>query len=124
MKGYIPVPVHVAKSIAETFHKSMVVILCYDAAHQLTHTTTYGVEAYDKEQAAAAGQRCAAALGSDLAKKTDYEDFHRDYDAARYREALELLGKIRDRGGTSPRQLRQIERLLDDVGQGLRSDGS
>jgi hypothetical protein len=35
----------------------------------LTHTTTYGVRPWEKEQAAAAGQLCAKAVGSARTKK-------------------------------------------------------
>lgn len=121
---YLPVPVAAAKQIADVYQKSMVVILCYDPVYQLTHTTTYGREAFDKEQAAAAGEICTKAVGADLSKKTEYEDFHRNYDAARYREALELLKVIRASGGTTVPQLRQIERLLAATGFLCRWDGS
>ena len=59
MSQYQPIPVAIAKAIAEEFEKSSVVILAWDAKHKLTHTTTYGVTAFDKENAAAAGQICS-----------------------------------------------------------------
>lgn len=91
---YQPVPVETAKSIATEFNKSMVVILSYDAASGQTHTTTYGVSAVDKENAAAAGEKATAAIGSDLSRRVVFEDFHRDYDPARLKECLELLQEL------------------------------
>jgi hypothetical protein len=56
MSEYQPVPVSAAREIAAKFDKTMVVILAYDPAHQLTHTTSYGVSAFEKEQAASVGE--------------------------------------------------------------------
>ncbi len=120
MPEYCEIPVHVAKSIAETFQKDQVIILAFDAEHQLTHTTTYGKTAVDKENAAAAGELLSKTLGCDLGKKVEYEDFHRDYDPAIYRESLELLTLIARRGGTTAVQLQAIERLLKLTGRQLR----
>jgi len=117
---YHPVPVSVAVSIAENFQKSMVVILCYDPVHQKTHTTTYGVSAWEKEQAAAVGEICALAVGSDLSRKVDYEDFHKNYDPALYRESLELLKLIRARNGCTPPMCQQADRILKAAGWALR----
>ena len=65
---YHEVPVTVARAIAENFSKSQVVILAWDSVHQLTHTTTYGVTAADKENAAAAAtwarSRCTCSSAS------------------------------------------------------------
>lgn len=94
MPDYKPVPVEAARKIAVKFDKSMVVILAYDPAHQLTHTTTYGVSAIEKEQAAAAGELLARTIGADLNQKTEFEDFHKDYDPARYRQCQEALAGV------------------------------
>lgn len=94
MSEYKPVPVDIAKQIAESFDKSIVVLLCYDPTHNLTHTTTYGVNAYEKEQAAALGEMATQAIGCDLSQKVTYEDFHKNYDAARYKAAIEVLADI------------------------------
>lgn len=96
LTDYKPVPVSEARRIAATYSKSMVVILCYDAVHALTHTTTYGESAFEKERAAAVGKLCAETIGSDLSKTTCYEDFHRDYDPARYRELQEACRALFD----------------------------
>jgi hypothetical protein len=112
MSPYKPIPVAEAKRLSTDYAKSMVVILAWDPAHQLTHTTTYGVEAFDKENAAAVGVLCSKAIGSDMSKKQDFEDFHRDYDPALYRESLELLTTIRGRQGCTPQMLQQAERIL------------
>jgi hypothetical protein len=118
--GYLPVPVEIARSIAEQFEKSQVVILSFDPKRRLTHTTTYGVNAFDKENAAAAGEICARAVGCDLSQKQSYEDFHDSYEPALYREALELFKKIRARQGCTPAALQSIERILKAAGCGLR----
>jgi hypothetical protein len=91
MPEYQPVPVSEASRICDEYAKSMVVILCYDAKFQMTHTTTYGVSAFDKENAAAAGALVTKAIGADLSKKQTFEDFHASYDPAVYKQALELL---------------------------------
>lgn len=83
MSDYNPVPEDVARAIATKFSKSMVVILCYDPEHQLTHTATYGASALDKEQAAAVGEMCVKAVG-----------FHDDYDPAEFRGTQEQLADI------------------------------
>lgn len=120
MSEYQPVPVNVAKQIAESFQKSQVVILSYDQEHNLTHTTTYGVAAFDKEQAAAIGELVTKAIGCDMSKRVNYEDFHNDYDPALLREATEIFRTIRSRQGVTAVQLQQIERWLKAAGLGLR----
>src|SRR5512146_3127903 len=117
---YIPVPVEAAKAIAEQYQKDAVVVLSWDQAHQLTHTTTYGKSAFDKENAAAVGEICTKAIGCDLGKKQAFEDFHNDYDPARLREAEELLRMICRRQGTNPAMLQQIERWLRAGGDVVR----
>jgi hypothetical protein len=120
MSEYQPVPVAEAKRISDQYAKSMVVILVYDPVYCLTHTTTYGVSAFDKENAAASGEIAARALGSDLGRRQNHDDFHDDYSPALYREALEILKTIRSRNGTTPVQVQQIERLLKAAGNGVR----
>jgi hypothetical protein len=97
---HTPVPVEAAVHISHTYGKSMVVILAYDPLSQLTHTTTYGRTAVEKETAARAGEVLSKVLGCDLGLKKTFEDFHRDPDgmmAARHKEALELLsGAVND----------------------------
>jgi hypothetical protein len=120
MSEYHSIPVSVAKALAESYAKSMVVILAYDPEHRLMHTTTYGVSAFDKEQAAAVGQLASQAIGCDLSRKIEFEDFHNDYDPARYRECLELLKTIVARHGCTTPMVAQAERILTDAGLGVR----
>ncbi len=94
MPDYKPVPVEVARQIATQFEKSIVVIQAQDPVHQCLHTTTYGVSAFEKEQAAAAGRICSRALGVDWSQCINYEDFHKDYDPARYRQCQETLQAV------------------------------
>lgn len=95
MSEYLPVPVQAAKFLSERFRKSMVVILSFDPEFELTHCTSYGVQAFDKEQAAAIGERCVQEVcGGDLSRKVSFEDFHHNMDPARLREAQELLAAV------------------------------
>lgn len=91
MPDYQPIPVSVARKIAGQFAKSQVVILAYDPVHKVTQTTTFGVEPFDKENAAAVGKLCTEAIGCDLGKRQTFEDYHQDYSAANYKRALTLL---------------------------------
>ena len=112
MSAYKSVPVHVAKAISEQYDKSMVVVLAYDPVHELTHTTTYGVSAFDKENAAAAGEKATVALGGDLANRIEWEDFHSDMKPALFKESLELLRRIVDARWASDDDICQAERIL------------
>lgn len=90
---YVPVPVEVAREIAGRFGKSMVVILAYDPAHQLTHTTTYGQSALEKERAADVGDRCTKLIcGEGFEQKRTFEDY-RFVDAGKRAEAIEAMTK-------------------------------
>jgi hypothetical protein len=120
MGEYLEVPVIAAKEIAEKYQKQAVVILAYDEMAALTHTTTYGVSAYFKENAAAVGWICSEAIGCDLSRRHDYEDFHTDYQPALFKESVEILQQIARRQGCTPHQLQRIERLLKACGHGLR----
>jgi hypothetical protein len=83
------VPVEVAAQIAERFQKDIVIILCWDALNEQTHTTTWGHSANDKLVAAEAGETVTAAFGADVDKKRVYEDFR--LDAARWKEENDRL---------------------------------
>lgn len=120
MSEPIPVPVTIAKDIAEMFKKSQVVILSYDPEHNLTFTTTYGVTAFDKENAAATGELVTKAIGCDLGKKQAFEDFHSDYDPALYKQAKELIQKLFTRHDGSPWAIQQMEEFLKATGHRLR----
>ncbi len=120
MEPYLQVPVSVARDIAERFSKSQVVILCYDADHEMTHTTTFGRSAFDKENAAAVGEKLAQAVGGDLGRKQVFEDFHTDCSAAQFKEAVDLLQTIARRNGTTPQMIQQVERFLKTCGHTIR----
>jgi hypothetical protein len=81
---YRTVPVAAAAELAQRFSKDIVVILCWDALHNLVHTTTWGHSANDKLVAADAGETAAKAIGCDLKQQRTYEDFR--LDAARLKE--------------------------------------
>lgn len=93
MSEYKQVPVEVAKQISESYGKDIVIICCWNHEHSLLHTTTYGVSPKDKVSAATGGEICAKALMSDLARKTDYEDFRKDFDAGKQRAMEEAIKK-------------------------------
>lgn len=113
MNDYIPIPVEAAKQIAGQYQKSSVVILAYDERHEVTQTTTYGTTPFHKENAAAIGFICSQAIGCDLSKKQVFEDFHKDYDPAIYKAAMELLKKILQRDEGPIDLLLEVARLLD-----------
>lgn len=101
MPEYLPIPSSAAEKIAHDYSKSMVVILAYDPEHALTHTTTFGVSAEDKEAAARCGELATTAMGADLVRKQVFEDFHNDPEgnvAAKYKEAVDLLASVVRRG--------------------------
>ena len=75
MSDYKPVPVHVASQIANHFEKSIVIVVCYDQVHGLTHVTTYGKSAMDKTLAAGVGDAMIPFLNMDDKRKQSFEDF-------------------------------------------------
>lgn len=113
---YIPIPVSVAKQIAEHFAKSQVVILAYDSKFEMTHATSYGVEAFDKENAAAVAESCTKHIGGDLSKKVSFEDFHADMDPASFRETQEALHKSNCERAELLEQLSRIAEMLGRPG--------
>lgn len=119
------VPVEAARQIAQQFGKTQVVILTYDPVSELTTTTTYGVSPFDKENAAAVGKIVTAAIGCDLSKRQDFEDYHRDYDAARYKAALEIMRRIVARHAGVRWANGEIRKSLAELGGFLQEiDGS
>lgn len=93
MSQYKDVPVEVAAKISDSYGKDIVVICCWSHAHELLHTTTYGRAPGDKVSAATAGEICARALGTDLQRSMDYEDFRKDLDAGKQRAMEEAIKK-------------------------------
>ena len=112
MPDYLAVPVHVAKQIADHFAKDVVVVLSFDREHMMTHTTTYGRSALDKENAAAAGEIATKAVGGDLSQKIEFEDFHNDYSPGRLKEAIELLDAAVKAGGMDAVMLERASRIV------------
>jgi len=78
------------------------------------------VSAFDKENAAAAGEICADAIGADLGRKQSFEDFHKDYDPALFKECLDLLTLIRGRNGCTEPMVVQAGLILKAAGRGVR----
>jgi hypothetical protein len=76
--AYRPVPVQVARTIAEEYQKSCVIVLAYDPVYGLLHTTTYGSDPENKAWAAQGGQIAAKALGTLPEKNVDFEDYRLD----------------------------------------------
>lgn len=79
MEEYKPIPVSVAKEIAEKFKKSIVIIAAWDPIHGLLHTTTSGRNKQECEWAALGGKKVTEALGADYGKRTIFEDINRKY---------------------------------------------
>ena len=113
VSDYKQVPVSEAQRLSIEYQKDQVVILCYDRRHELTHTTTFGVTAFDKENAAAVGELCSQAIGCDLSKKQTFEDFHNDYKPALFKE----------RGPTDARPLASGVHAADGAASGADSQG-
>lgn len=74
---YKPIPVIEAKSLAERFDKSIVIVCAWDPAHGLLHTTTYGVSEQEKHWAALGGEKATRALGGLPELGTTFEDFRK-----------------------------------------------
>ena len=91
MKEYQAIPVEAAKRIALEFDKQQVVIIAADTVHDKLHTATYGVSARDKVIAARIGEILTEQAGGVIEQAEFTEDFRRDFDAAKYKQALELL---------------------------------
>ena len=101
-KAYKPIPVEAAKRIALEFDKQQVVIIAVDNVHNQYHTTTYGISAEDKVTAANMGEFLTRQLPCDTTKSEFNEDFRRDFDAAKYKQARELLRASLNHGPLSP----------------------
>ncbi len=87
--AYKPVPVATAKSIAEEFDKSIVIIFAHDPVFGHVHTTTYGVGPQNKAWAAQGGEIATKALGGITEAATDFEDY-------RLTMARKLLAALKD----------------------------
>ena len=116
MMSYLPVPVSSAVVIAETCAKSQVVILAWDPVYGRLHRTTYGQSAFDKENAAALGEKLTEICGGDLDQQVEFENFHADYNPALCQEALQLLNTIVQTSRGSPAELTIITQFLNRAG--------
>jgi hypothetical protein len=85
---YKPVPVEVARAIAEDFDKSIVIIFCHDPVHGLMHTTTFGIDAEKRKWAAEGGEIATRALGGVTELATSFEDY-------RLTQARKLLAALK-----------------------------
>lgn len=63
MSNYKEIPISAAKRIAEQFEKNQVIIVTWDAAHEMVHVTTYGKTKQDSIIAADGGNFIKKALG-------------------------------------------------------------
>lgn len=96
---HIEIPIAEARRLAEQYRKTHVIIIGYDAAAQMFHTTTFGRDAAHKHQAAKAGEIATKALGADIEQKTSYEDFRETRISAletALGESVELAEELRD----------------------------
>ena len=75
MSEYKPIPVSEAQRIADQYEKPIVIILAFDRAHGLLHTTTFGQDAQDKDWAAQGGEIATRALGGGVDEKSNYQDY-------------------------------------------------
>jgi hypothetical protein len=74
-KPYKPIPVAEARTIAEIYDKSIVIIFAWDPVFGMIHTTTFGRSEQEKHWAAEGGEIATRALGALPELKTTFEDF-------------------------------------------------
>ncbi len=122
--AYVPVPVGAAEHVARQFFKAIVIIAAWDATHDRTHLTTFGVTARDKLYAAMGGDIVAKALlgdglgngGGDF-KTVSFEDFRGEYEPALFKEACDLLRLVvGDPGVIRLLNLEAVRRARDLLG--------
>jgi hypothetical protein len=119
-----PIPVGSAKALVEQCGLSGVLTIGFgDVASRDKHVTTYGASAADKVLTAMIGDAVQHVLESELSGWKVHADFRQEYDAALFREALELLTLVRNRQGCTGPMLQQAERILNAAGRGVRSGG-
>jgi len=98
MSNYIPVGVARAQAIADECEKDVVVIVSFDRAFDLLHTTTFGRTPIDKDSAAALGELLSTAAGGENGLAKFFEDFRTPSAAALMKaqrdELLEALDRI------------------------------
>ena len=88
MHVYKPIPVAVARSVAESHEKDIVVIMALDRENDRLDATTVGREPADKDIAAKWGEMFAERLGARVS--TWYEDF-RATTEAEYKTKVDAL---------------------------------
>lgn len=89
MEPYKPVPVEVARQIAEQYGKSIVIIFAHDPVHGIMHTTTFGADPQNKAWAAQGGEIATKALGGILDESVQFEDY-------RLQQASNLLAALKE----------------------------
>ena len=123
---HIPVPIDEARRIANAYRKSMVVILTYDPESEMTHTTTYGVEPFDKERAAEVGEACAKLIcGEGFAERTIYSDYRFIAEGERAKQIEQLRQLLVEaaswiklfRLGTGDHLSERIDKTLQSLGE-------
>lgn len=116
MKEYIPVPVSEARRIGEKFKKSMAIIIAYDIEHALTHTTTWGKEPEDKEQAADVGETCTRLIcGEGYEQRRSFEDYRFTDQGKRTKEIEDLKKenqKLREKGLAQHKENRKLKERI------------
>lgn len=90
MHDYKPIPVAVAKSVAESHEKDIVVIMALDRENDRLDATTVGREPADKDIAAKWGGMFAERLGARVSESIMYEDF-RATPEAEYKAKVDVL---------------------------------
>lgn len=114
-KGYRAVEVEAAAEIAGRYRKHVVVILAVDREYGMIHTTSYGVGAEDKIEAATIADWVRRRLG-DAKQSTMYEDF-RGLDVAKLVADNERLSDLYQKERDA------AERFLDEAAGLLPYDG-
>jgi hypothetical protein len=91
------VPIERAREVAETYGATMIVVIVRDHAAR-TGTTSWGKHALDKAAAEAIADKIMWAVSSTERDLKSRADFHDTFDAARLREAEELLQLVAANG--------------------------
>lgn len=109
-----PIPVEEAKRLAEKYYKTLMVIAGYDPTNHSITRTTYGVTAEDKVRARLMGDTMMINIGAAVESQVSHEDFRDEMNAARLREATELLSTILDWEPLTPDTEERVKAFLSN----------
>jgi len=116
MADYVPVPVSVAKEVAERCDKQIIIILAWNRPSDMCHLTSYGESPTEKDTAAAFADKLRDMLADDPSAATVFEDFREPTEAAKTKaerdQFLACIKAIIDQTG-DPEIHTLIEQMLN-----------